>query len=277
MFRLYNDITAGRVQANGLRFNRTYITVSELAQQLYCEHKIDLAHREGKIETEEKAVGAQIHEEIFQGKSVTIDDIIDLLLSRDRLLFTMPIAIVYKDVPVVGIPDAILSERGTVTAVIELKTTARWLEKIFMCEYFQANLYAYILNSWNLTSRDCKIIIVKILRRDIDALLNKHNILKTLIRKVEKILDLSYSEYFVAYRHKNIAIHCVDFDKVTVERYLDWALGYWRGMRPALIPSSKRRCMKCEYRHLCEYYNEKSFSVDRYIRDEEWITTQQTG
>ena len=270
MFRLLADILAGREQARELRFNRSYITVSELAQQLYCEYKIDLAHREGKIETEEKVIGTQIHEEVFRGRRVSIEDIVQLVLERETLLFTMPLALVYRGVPIVGIPDALLAERGLISAVIELKTTSRWLSKVFPCEYFQANLYAYMLRKWGLTSSDCKVIIVKLSRKNVDLTLsNRERILSSVLSKIRRVIELSCSEYFVVYRRRNLSIHCYDVDDVTVERFLEWALGYWKGTRPIAVPSTRSKCMRCEYKHLCEYYRGNESRRD--------ILTQQMG
>ncbi|WP_243679553.1 hypothetical protein [Vulcanisaeta souniana] len=44
-------ISIALVSGPVIRFGRNYITVSEIAQQLYCEYKLHLSIIEGKIQT----------------------------------------------------------------------------------------------------------------------------------------------------------------------------------------------------------------------------------
>ncbi len=49
-----------------IRFNRDYVTVSEIAQQLYCEYKLHLSIIEGRIQTPAMEMGIIIHDEVFK-------------------------------------------------------------------------------------------------------------------------------------------------------------------------------------------------------------------
>ncbi len=250
MYNMFIDILNGKLLPSArLRFDRTYLTVSEIAQQFYCEHKLCLMYKEGKIETEEKKLGTEIHEEIFRGESVSITELIQKVLTSKIVIATMPIVTIYEDIPIVGIPDAIIFSDGTVSHVIELKTTSRWVGKVFTCEYVQAQLYSYILKREKLSNSDVVVAILKV-KRDLEI---DNSVRIKLFKKVHELSNklLSGAEH-VSLRGDRYSIHLYHYD-YSIESYLTWALGFWKMTREEYVPLSPGKCAKCEYRHLCKY------------------------
>ncbi len=59
-----------------LRFNRSWAPISSVAEQFYCEAKVDNAYRFGKVPSEAKEEGSKLHDEILAMKPTTIDNLI---------------------------------------------------------------------------------------------------------------------------------------------------------------------------------------------------------
>ncbi len=251
MYDLVIDILSGKIQcAEKLRFERKYLIVSEIAQQFYCEHKLSLMYREGKVETEEKKLGTIIHEEVFKGRSITLQELLDKILTCKMLVATMPIATMFCNVPILGIPDAIVFYEGEATHVIELKTTNRWVGKVFTCEYVQAQLYSYILVREKVASNSELVVSIVKLRRNIEL---TDELRLRIIRKVQDLSSkLAHGAEHVSLRGQDYSIFLYHYDP-SIEGYLSWALGYWRMSREEYIPQNPAKCIRCEYRHLCKY------------------------
>jgi len=241
------DVLSGRLYADGLKFDKKYLTISEIAQQFYCEHKLTLMYREGKVETDAMKLGTYIHEEVFKGEQVSRSELIDIVSTCRRAIVKMPLCITYRDVPILGVPDAIIFRDGEAVGVIELKTTKRWIGKVFTCEYVQAQLYAYMLVS-NDISRNCDVVIIKVYR-DLQI---TDTVREKLFNKVLNILE-KYQDSEVEVRGSLYSIHVYGYEYSSF-RYHDWALGYWFDTRGEYIPTDCRsRCRRCEYRHVCVY------------------------
>ncbi|MBO8180705.1 MAG: hypothetical protein H0Z19_09575 [Archaeoglobus sp.] len=59
------------VKSKKYRHNRSTISISDIAEQFYCEYTLDLKYKEGDISTIDKDEGDRIHEEILSGKKVS--------------------------------------------------------------------------------------------------------------------------------------------------------------------------------------------------------------
>ncbi len=134
-----------------VRFNRDYVTVSEIAQQLFCEYKLHMSIIEGRIQTPAMELGIIIHDEVFRGgRRVNEEEFMKAVKNNELVVATLPLMINIDGISIIGIPDAIVFMRGVAKAVIELKTSNRWLDRLFDSEYVQAQLYAYLINKLGL-------------------------------------------------------------------------------------------------------------------------------
>lgn len=239
----FTKIISGKSNVN-LRFGKTYVTVSEIAQQFYCEEKLNILYREGKIQTLELELGELIHEEFFKGKEISIEDLLQKIEEVEKIVVTFPICTIVNEIPIIGIPDAIILNKSKVIGVVELKTSNKWLYKIFKPEYVQIQTYAYILKKWNLLSKDVKLFLVKI-KRDVEltkALRNE--IFNKILLLVNKIF---YESTIIT---QNYVIHVLNFD-YGIESCIKWALKFWTMERKEYISKNPNKCKSCEFRHLC--------------------------
>ena len=49
-----------------LRFNRCLIKASDIAEQYFCEKKVEMQYLHGEIETEAKILGIEAHEKLLE-------------------------------------------------------------------------------------------------------------------------------------------------------------------------------------------------------------------
>ena len=63
---LLEELTNEREKSEGkLRFCRPFIIASDVAQQYFCEKKVEMQYLHGDVETAEKTVGTEAHEKLL--------------------------------------------------------------------------------------------------------------------------------------------------------------------------------------------------------------------
>ena len=67
------------------RHDLSFVPVSSIAGQYYCEVKVDHEYVRGEIPTEEKEVGTELHEEILAMKRVRTDELIKHIEKAPRV------------------------------------------------------------------------------------------------------------------------------------------------------------------------------------------------
>ncbi len=230
-----------------IRFGRDHITVSEIAQQIYCEYKLHLSIIEGRTQTSAMEMGIIIHDEVFRGKRVNEEEFINAIRSNELVVATLPLIINVNGVTIIGIPDAVVFMKGIAKAVIELKTSNRWLDRLFDSEYAQAQLYAYLINKLSLGA-DPLVMVIKT-RRDVGATEGlRRNILSTAI----KYLVGTAVEGPARVRFRNFVIYINRFDR-SIETHLKWALDYWLMHREPSASPTIGKCATCEFNDRCSF------------------------
>ncbi len=232
-----------------LRFNRRYVTVSEIAQQFYCEEKLRLSIIEGKVETEATVLGTLIHENLLRGEELSLEELLRRIESGYRVVASLPLVGIIDEIPIVGIPDAIVFINGIASIVIELKTSNKWLDTVFKTEYVQAQTYAYLLHELNIASKNLIVSIAK-LKRDPEYVKSKR---LEILKEILKILDQVSITPIIIHK-KDLTIHCMPFDESIIHD-IKWALAFWKMERELQPTSSLSRCLSCEYRHICSLCN----------------------
>lgn len=108
---------------NLLRFNNKYIKISDIASQYYCEKKVELRYVHGDIDTEEKLLGREGHDEIAQELvEVTIQQAWEHMFTTPRFSLSESLFFAkYKDLYLVFKPDRVLFVEGVPRMLIEFK------------------------------------------------------------------------------------------------------------------------------------------------------------
>jgi hypothetical protein len=87
-----------------LRFGQKAVAASDIAEQFYCEKKIEMQHIYGEIETEAKTIGTIAHEKLLEGTVlVKTEDMWKRIYAETPVLAReTPLLAQHKDIVVVG-------------------------------------------------------------------------------------------------------------------------------------------------------------------------------
>ena len=230
------------VNESNLRFGQRAVTASDIAQQFYCEKKIEMKHLHGEVETEAKTVGTQAHESLL--KDAVLVKRAELwqkiyakspVLARETLFLAK-----HKDIVVVGKPDAILFRDGLPLVVFEHKFSKRLVA--YETHQVQARTYGLLLNNmgFDTSSLFYAIVVAQPITRSDETL--KSRVVEAITKNgfKEGIVELDNARIFLCkYNHEN------------AEKDLDWASKFWRMEREAIPAENPNKCRVCEYLDQC--------------------------
>ncbi len=236
------------VKSRRYRHRRSTISVSDIAEQFYCECKLDLRYREGDISTRDKDEGDRIHEEILSGKKVSTWDAVEKISSGGQCIyFNFPVWTVFEDLALRGELDAIVFEGGKARYIIELKTSRKGLG-IFEDAIVQIQVYGLCIESMGFDCSELKLVIVKIKRELLDEIsperFKKKIITDLLENKIEE-LERAFS--------RMLRVHIEDYDRKFVEEKLRSVKDYWLETREPYPANNPNKCKSCYYREFCPY------------------------
>ena len=103
-----------------LRFDTPFIKVSDIAQQYFCEKKVEMEYLRGKIETDRKILGAKAHEKLLEDSVKIKRRTFWKKIYGNKPIFALEMLLLakYKDSILAGQPDCILFMRGFARAHI---------------------------------------------------------------------------------------------------------------------------------------------------------------
>ena len=236
-----------------LRFNRVLIRASDIADQYYCEKKVEMRYTYGKIETMEMVRGSQWHERLLKNMAkIDLESLWKKIYEEkpiyvsDMLLLTR-----YKDVVLAGVPDAVVFESGRPIVVFEYKFTRTVQPSI--SHNVQVGTYGLLLQNvgFDTTQLLHAIILVDPKLRGDPELRQKVVQMVSENGPKEAVLEVN-----------NVRVFTAKFNQEQAQRNLDWAIEYWRLQREAIPTENSSKCGKCEYLHKCKG---KSFRSDALI------------
>ncbi len=259
------------VRVPRLKHDVVFLMCSTIATQIYgCEYKLHLDYAKGRLISEEAVMGIVEHERQLgvRGDSFDLEpgwnpvlvnrgeEGISFFNSRvkngwiGKQDFSKPyiaeaaIAVVYKNVPILGLPDLIINIDGRPKYIVELKTTSN-PERLVVVkerEAFQLALYAYMLRRLGVDIKGGYVL--KVLRGTRFRLIDK-------IDYLMRMLEAGPNRAFI---DKNVVLHKVEFeDDFLIERQLDFALGYWLNRRNPIARPCLGLCRICEHRRICGF------------------------
>jgi len=234
------------VNSKSYRHGRSTISVSDIAEQFYCEYKLDLRYREGDIPTRDKDEGNRLHEKILSGEKVSLDYVIRKIRSgRLCIYFNFPVWAIFEDLALIGELDAIIFERGKARYIIELKTSRKGL-RIFEDAIVQIQIYGLCIESMGFDCSELELSIVKIKREllgEISAEELKRRIIADLLEnKIEK-LERAFN--------RMLRVHIENYDRKFVEEKLRFVKDYWLEIREPYPTNNPNKCKSCYYREFC--------------------------
>jgi len=226
-----------------LRFQRSFIRVSDIATQYFCERKVEMAYTHGNIETEAKILGVKGHDRLVQDSvKIKIHDLWkEIYGKRPVLIQEMLILAKFKRAILVGRPDSVLFENGIPNIIFEYKFTKA--TRPFRNQSVQAHTYGVILRRMGFNTKNLELALVLASPKSKNDKELNMKVYKSIVNKGLKETSI-LSEDFRVYVEK--------FDSRRAESDIDWAIKFWMGERDALKNASPNKCKNCEYNKLCQ-------------------------
>jgi hypothetical protein len=225
-----------------LRFGRKTVVASDVAEQFYCEKKVEMQYLHGEIETEAKNIGTEAHNKLLEDTIAVKQEQLwkkiygaKTVLARECIFFAK-----VGKVVLAGKPDLILFRNGLPLVVIEHKFSKKLIG--YETYHVQARMYGLLLSSIGF---DTKSLLYAIVVADPDARFD-NNLKKNVLQAIDKnglkegTLKLDNARVFLCKYNGNEA-----------QSNLDWAVKFWKLEREALATRNLNKCKTCEYFEKC--------------------------
>ena len=229
---------------NKLRFGRSAISISSIAQQYYCEKAVELNHEHPLPPTKKMKQGEAGHESVTTlAKPVSKEESFkEALVQREKpiCIYEFGIAWEHKGIPIIGLVDEAWFREGNVELVVERKFSNSL--KIYSPYHVQAQLYCLGLGEMGFDNSDTWYKIM-VFRRDcadcLELELRSCNIFNNLKSyQCDKGESITYT---------------YEFDRQGIIKDLDWAMDFWQGNRDAIPTKVQAKCKVCQHKGLCEF------------------------
>ena len=227
-----------------LRFGRNMLSISNIAQQFYCEQKLDMESQLPMPPTEQMKAGGAAHEaaatiglEISREQAITY-----AVAEREEAIFIceFKIAWIHNGIPIIGMVDEAWFKGGDVDLVVERKFSNTL--SVYSPYHVQAQLYCLGLEEmgFNNESTDYRIIVLKRSCHECEKLVDRSCPIFSL-DKTDFSCEIGETKAFT-----------YPFDKGRIISDLDWALDFWLNKRQAIPTKNAAKCRVCEYSQMCK-------------------------
>jgi hypothetical protein len=225
-----------------LRFGRRVVAASEVAQQSFCEKKVEMQYLHGEIETEAKIVGTEAHGRLLEDTvRVEREELWKKIYGRTPVLALELLFFArFNEIIIAGKPDSILFANGQPLVILEHKFSRKLVA--YETYHVQARTYGLILKNVGFdTSNLFYAIVIADPAKRFDKNL-KSRVLKAINKNgpQEGILNLDDAKVFLhKYVHED------------AEKDINWALKFWKREREAIPSQNLNKCKVCEYFEKC--------------------------
>lgn len=228
------------------RHGLSMVPTSGIAEQFFCEQKVEMEYLHGEIETEAKTEGQRLHEQLIQMTKTTREDLIKHIKKDKVLVASFPIHARFSRLTVVGIPDAIVFQKGTPTYLIELKTTKGDTSRLWKDQLLQAQVYGLILDEMGFDCSRLKLVIIRIRRQSGFSESGRERFLRESVEGLLIGLEKTTTS-----RVDGSTTHVVDYSKDDVVPEFRWAEAYWLSEREPIPAQNIAKCRSCEFSNMC--------------------------
>jgi CRISPR/Cas system-associated exonuclease Cas4 (RecB family) len=241
---LVEELIRKREESQGaLRFSKQVIAASDIAEQYFCEKKVELQYLHGEVETEDKAIGTEGHENLLQDAvRIEMEELWKKIYEKKPVFVPeMLLLAKYRDVVLAGRPDLVIFRNGCPLVVFEYKFTKSRIA--YLTYHVQVRAYGLLLRNMGF---DTSRLFYAIVLADQEAR-HDRNLKRSVVEAVaengpkEGVLEI-----------QNAGIHLHKFSQADAEKDVDWAIDFWKNSREAITTNNTNKCKNCEYRAECE-------------------------
>jgi CRISPR/Cas system-associated exonuclease Cas4 (RecB family) len=229
------------------RHGITAVPASAIAEQYYCEQKVELEYIRGRVETESKREGQEFHEQLIKMRKVALKGIVEGIKHKKLFVASLPIVASFSQLVLVGIPDAVVFVRGVPTLLIELKTTRGDTSRLWDDQLVQARTYGLILEEMGFDCSKLKLVIPRIRRTPQQLSRWKDVFLRSVIQDVLK------AEPPQTLKRSEFTIHVIKYSRAHATADVKWAEAYWVSSRQPIPAGNAAKCRNCELMKSCSH------------------------
>jgi hypothetical protein len=224
----------------------SFVAVSSIAEQYYCEYKLENEFALGEVPTEAKEAGTALHDELIPMEKISRREFTKLVSGEEPSLAVLNVWGTTGGLRVVGTPDHIIWSKGKPLWVVELKTTRGDPTPLWEDQENQVRIYGLLLELMGFDCSGMRLAVVRLRSGELGeeekkawALVVSEALLKDGVRELE-----------ARYRGM-MKVHLLKHDKNAAERAVLSKSGYWVGQREPTASASVGKCRACEYNSVC--------------------------
>ena len=222
------------------------VAVSALAEQFYCEYKVENEFAFGEVPTEAKERGTEMHDELIPEVEVAAEDFVRLVSGRKPSYAVMRVWGEVGGIRIIGMPDHIIWSSGKPLWLVELKTTAGDPTPLWEDQENQARIYGLLLDLMGLDCSKLKLAVVRVKAQGLPEEERR--------RWITEVSDALMSGRVRELETKHggmLKAHVLSHSRRAAAGAVMAKAGYWKGEREPVPSSSVGKCAACEYRSVC--------------------------
>jgi PD-(D/E)XK nuclease superfamily len=228
------------------RHDTAFIAVSAIAEQFYCEYKVENEFAFGEIPTEAKDTGTELHDELIPQVTITKNQFVKLVERKEPSFAVLRVWGDVEGLRVIGIPDHMVWSEGRPLWLVELKTTRGDPASLWPDQENQIRIYGLLLE---LMGFDCSRLRLALVRVRTEGLTDEEK--RLWVEKVSAPLQSGKVAELEAEYKGSMKVHVLSHDRPTAEGRIKEKRGYWIGEREPTSSTSVGKCRACEYSSVC--------------------------
>ncbi len=228
------------------RHNTSFVAVSSIAGQFYCEYKVENEFAFGEVPTEAKDTGTELHDELIPQVTITKEQFVKLVERKKQSFAVLRVWGEVGGLRIVGMPDHIVWSEGKPLWLVELKTTKGDPNSLWPDQLNQIRIYALLLD---LMGFDCSRLGLALVRLRTEGLSEEER--GVWVQRVSDHLQSGkVGELETRYRNE-MRVHVLSHDRSAAVASVMEKRGYWLGEREPTSSTSVGKCRACEYNSVC--------------------------
>ncbi len=228
------------------RHDASFVAVSTIAGQFYCEYKVENEFAFGEVPTEAKDAGTDLHDELIPQEPITERQFAELVSRKEPSYAVLRVWATVGGLRIVGEPDHIVWSEGRPLWLVELKTTRGDPTSLWPDQMNQVRIYGLLLE---LMGFDCSRLRLALVRLRAGELTEEERGLW--MERVSTHLESGKLAELEAKYRNAMKVHLLSHDRAAAEASVMEKRGYWLGEREATSSTSVGKCKACEYCSVC--------------------------
>jgi len=224
----------------------SFVAVSSIAEQYYCEYKLENEFALGEIPTETKDSGTALHDELMPTEKISREEFVKLVGKKEPSMAVLGVWGSAGGLKVVGVPDHIIWSEERPLWVVELKTTRGDPTPLWEDQENQVRVYGLLLDRMGFDCSKMRSAVVRLKSGELSELEKREWILKV----SDALIENGMPELEARYQGRMKA-HLLEHDVDKAETAVASKAGYWLEEREPVSSSSVAKCKACEYNSVC--------------------------